>query len=26
MRWAVPLEIAGAVVGLGLWLGSRFVA
>jgi hypothetical protein len=26
MQWAVPLEIAGAVVGLGLWLGSRFVA
>jgi hypothetical protein len=26
MRWAVPFEIAGAVVGLGLWLGSRFVA
>jgi acetyl-CoA decarbonylase/synthase complex subunit gamma len=26
MRWAVPLEIAGAVVGLGLWLGSRFMA
>lgn len=25
MRLAVPLQIAGAVVGLGLWLGSRFV-
>ncbi len=26
MRWAVPLEIGGGVVGLGLWLGSRFMA
>lgn len=26
MRWAVPLEIAGGVVGLCLWLGSRFIA
>jgi acetyl-CoA decarbonylase/synthase complex subunit gamma len=25
MRWAVPMQISGAVVGLGLWLGSRFV-
>ena len=25
MRWAVPLEIAFAVVGLSLWLSSRFV-
>ena len=26
MRWAVPLQIAVALVGLGLWLGSRFIA
>jgi acetyl-CoA decarbonylase/synthase complex subunit gamma len=26
MKWAVPLQIAGGVVGLSLWLGSRFVA
>jgi len=26
MRWAVPLEIGAGVVGLCLWLGSRFVA
>lgn len=25
MRWAVPLEIAAAVVGVGLWFGSRFM-
>jgi acetyl-CoA decarbonylase/synthase complex subunit gamma len=25
MRWALPLEIAAGVIGLGLWLGSRFV-
>jgi hypothetical protein len=25
MKWAVPLEIAGGVTGLFLWLGSRFV-
>ena len=25
MRWAVPLEIAAGVVGLCLWVGSRFV-
>ena len=25
MRWAVPLEIAFAVVGLSLWIGSRFM-
>jgi acetyl-CoA decarbonylase/synthase complex subunit gamma len=25
MRWAVPMQISGAVVGLVLWLGSRFV-
>ncbi len=24
MKWAVPLEIGGGVVGLCLWLGSRF--
>ncbi len=26
MKWAVPLEIVGAVAGFCLWLGSRFVA
>jgi acetyl-CoA decarbonylase/synthase complex subunit gamma len=26
MRWAVPLEIAGVVAGLALWVSSRFVA
>jgi len=26
MRLAVPLQIAGAVVGLGLWVTARFVA
>ncbi len=26
MRWAVPVEIIGGIVGLGLWLGSRFLA
>ena len=26
LKWAVPLEIAGCVVGLSLWLGSRFTA
>jgi acetyl-CoA decarbonylase/synthase complex subunit gamma len=26
MRWAVPLEIGAAAVGLCLWLGSRFAA
>ena len=25
MKWAVPLQIAGGVVGLSLWLGSRFM-
>jgi hypothetical protein len=25
MRWAVPLQVAGGVVGLALWLGSRFM-
>jgi acetyl-CoA decarbonylase/synthase complex subunit gamma len=25
MKWAVPLEIAGAGAGLCLWLGSRFM-
>lgn len=25
MRWAVPLQIGAVVVGLGLWLGSRFM-
>jgi len=26
MKWAVPLQIAGGVVGLSLWIGSRFMA
>jgi acetyl-CoA decarbonylase/synthase complex subunit gamma len=26
MRWALPLEIAAGIVGLGLWLGSNFLA
>ena len=26
MKWAVPLEIGAGVVGLCLWLGSRFLA
>ena len=26
MKWAVPLEIVGAVAGFCLWLGSRIVA
>lgn len=26
MRWAVPMEIGAAAVGLGLWITSRFVA
>ena len=26
MRMAVPLEISGAVIGLGLWLTSRFIS
>ena len=25
MKWAVPFEITGGLVGLGLWLGSRFL-
>jgi hypothetical protein len=25
MRWAVPMQIGGAVAGLGLWLTSRFL-
>jgi len=25
MRWALPLEIAGGVIGFVLWMGSRFV-
>ena len=24
MRWAVPLEIGGGIIGLVLWLGTRF--
>ncbi len=26
MRWAIPLQIGSVVVGLGLWLTSRFLA
>ena len=26
MRWAVPFEIGAGVVGLGLWIGSNFIA
>lgn len=26
MRWALPVQIASVVVGLGLWLTSRFIA
>jgi acetyl-CoA decarbonylase/synthase complex subunit gamma len=26
MKWAVPLQVAGAVIGLSLWLGSRLTA
>jgi len=26
MRWAVPMEIGAAAVGLGLWITSRFIA
>ncbi len=26
MKWAVPLEITAGVVGLGLWLGPRFIS
>jgi hypothetical protein len=25
MRFAVPLQISAAVIGLGLWIGYRFV-
>jgi acetyl-CoA decarbonylase/synthase complex subunit gamma len=25
MRWALPLEIGGGVVGIILWLGSQFI-
>ena len=25
MRWAVPLEVVGGVVGLTLWVGSKFI-
>jgi hypothetical protein len=25
MRWAVPMEIGAGVVGLGLWVGARFM-
>ena len=26
MKWAVPLEVTAGVIGLALWLGSRFIA
>jgi acetyl-CoA decarbonylase/synthase complex subunit gamma len=26
MRWALPLEIAAGMIGLGLWFGSHFIA
>jgi len=26
MRWAVPMEIGAAAIGLGLWITSRFVS
>jgi hypothetical protein len=26
MRWALPLEMGAGIVGLGLWLGSHFIA
>ena len=26
MRWALPLEIGAAIVGIVLWLGSQFMA
>jgi acetyl-CoA decarbonylase/synthase complex subunit gamma len=26
MRWALPLEIAGGIIGLGFWFGSHFIA
>jgi acetyl-CoA decarbonylase/synthase complex subunit gamma len=26
MKWAVPLQVVGAVIGIGFWLASRFVA
>lgn len=26
MKWAVPLEVTAGVIGLVLWLGSRFIA
>jgi hypothetical protein len=26
MRWAVPLQVSGTLLGLGLWLTSRFLA
>jgi hypothetical protein len=26
MRWALPLEIIGGVIGFGLWIGSNFSA
>lgn len=25
MRWAVPFQIAAGVIGVGLWIGARFV-
>jgi acetyl-CoA decarbonylase/synthase complex subunit gamma len=26
MRWALPLEIVGGIVGLILWFGSHYIA
>ena len=26
MRWALPLEVAAGMIGLGLWFGSHFIA
>jgi len=26
MRWALPFEIGAAILGLGLWIGSNFIA
>jgi acetyl-CoA decarbonylase/synthase complex subunit gamma len=26
MSWALPLEIGAAILGLGLWIGSNFIA
>ena len=26
MRWAIPLEVTAGVVGISLWIGTRFSA